>query len=114
MSFKDLDVWKRSARLSAELYKALNGLKDYGFRDQITRAGLSIPCNIAEGFDRDSAKETLRFLYYAKGSSAELETQIFIGLDIGYILGDQAQKWLSEVHDIQAMLGGLIRKKKKR
>ncbi len=49
MGFEDLDVWKRSARLSAELYKQTRSLKAFGFRDQITRAGLSVPSNIAEG-----------------------------------------------------------------
>ena len=48
MGFENLDVWKRSARLSADLYKELKALKDYGFKDQITRSGLSIPSNIAE------------------------------------------------------------------
>ncbi len=57
MSFEDLDVWKRSARLSATLYQQLGSLKNWGFRDQITRAGLSIPSNIAEGCERDSGPE---------------------------------------------------------
>ncbi len=59
--FEELDVWKRSARLSAEIYKTLAELKDYGFRDQITRAGLSIPSNIAEGYERNSNKELALF-----------------------------------------------------
>ena len=49
MKFEDLEIWRRSARLSAELYKSLSGCKDFGFRDQVTRSGLSIPSNIAEG-----------------------------------------------------------------
>ncbi len=57
MRFEDLEVWKRAARLSADIYKELFGLKDYGFKDQITRSGLSIPSNIAEGIERESAKE---------------------------------------------------------
>jgi four helix bundle protein len=72
--FEDLDVWRRAARLSADLYKALVDLKDYGFRDQITRAGLSIPSNIAEGHERESDKEIANFLNYAKGSAGELGT----------------------------------------
>ena len=54
MRFEDLEVWKRSARLSAEVYRGLAALKDWGFKDQITRAGLSVPSNIAEGFERIS------------------------------------------------------------
>jgi len=79
MKFEDLEVWKRAARLSAEIYKELKGLKDFGFRDQITRLGLSIPSNIAEGMERESLKECTNFLSYAKGSCGELRTQIFIG-----------------------------------
>ena len=80
MAFEDLDVWKRSASLSTEIYIELKQLKDFGFKDQITRSGLSIPSNIAEGIDRNSDKETINFLSYAKGSCAELRTQIYIGI----------------------------------
>jgi len=59
--FEDLEVWKRSACLSAEIYKALAELKDFGFRDQITRSGLSVPSNIAEGYERESNKEIANF-----------------------------------------------------
>lgn len=72
MKFEELDVWKRSARLSAEIYKNLRSLKDYGFKDQITRSGLSVPSNIAEGFERQSLKESLQFFSYAKGYCGEL------------------------------------------
>ena len=61
------------------------GLKDYGFKDQITRSGLSIPSNIAEGFGWSSDKEKSNFLSYARGSCAELRTQAYIGIEIGYI-----------------------------
>ena len=72
MKFEDMDVWKRSARLSLELYKHFAEVKDYGFRDQITRSALSIPSNIAEGSERDFQKDFIRFLQYAKGSCGEL------------------------------------------
>jgi len=81
MKFEDLDVWKRSA-LSADIYKAMKNLKDFGFQHQITRAGLSIPSNIAEGYERESDKECINFLSYAKASCGELRTQIYIGIDI--------------------------------
>lgn len=78
--FEDLDVWRRAARLSAEIYKGLADLRDFGFRDQITRSGLSVPSNIAEGHERGSNKETAQFFSYAKGSAGELRTQIYIGM----------------------------------
>lgn len=107
--FEELDVWKRSARLSAELYKALTDLRDFGFRDQITRAGLSIPSNIAEGYERDSGKETAQFLNYAKGSAGELRTQIHIGMEVNYIDNETGRRWIQEAEEISRMLHGLIR-----
>ena len=85
MAFEDLEVWKRSAKLSADIYEMLQELKDYGYKDQITRSGLSIPSNITEGIERNSDKETLNFLSYAKGSCGELRTQVYIGMKIGYL-----------------------------
>jgi four helix bundle protein len=88
-------------------------LKDYGFWGQITRSGLSIPSNIAEAFERGSIKECLVFLLYAKGSCGELRTQIFIGMDIGYIEHKLGEEWLKETKEISLMLGGLIKTKRK-
>jgi len=108
MAFEDLDVWKRSAGLSADIYKILSDLKDYGFKDQITRSGLSIPSNIAEGIERRSDKEKVNFLSYAKGSCGELRTQIYIGMKIGYLQADRGNKWITETKEISAMLTGLM------
>jgi four helix bundle protein len=107
--FEELEVWKRSAQLSAELYKTLAGLRDFGFRDQITRSGLSIPSNIAEGYERDSSKETANFLNYAKGSAGELRTQIYIGMEGNYIDSETGHRWIQEAEEISRMLHGLIR-----
>lgn len=107
--FEDLEVWKRSARLSANLYKAMADLKDFGFRDQITRAGLSVPSNIAEGYERNSDKELANFLNYAKGSAGELRTQTYIGMEIGYIPRETGKEWIQECEEISKMLHGLIR-----
>jgi len=109
MRFEDLVVWKRAARLSAQIYKELRSLKDYGFKDQITRSGLSVPSNIAEGFERESQKESLTFLSYAKGSCGELRSHIYIGMDIGYIERDIGKNWLRETNEISSMLSGLMK-----
>jgi len=109
MRFEDLEVWQRAARLSADIYKELRDLKDFGFKDQITRSGLSVPSNIAEGFERESQKECLTFLSYAKSSCGELRSQIYIGMDIGYIDQKVAKKWLAEATEISSMLSGLIK-----
>lgn len=110
MRFENLDVWKRSSRMSATLYQQLAELKDWGFRDQITRSGLSIPSNIAEGFERDSSKEIARFLQIAKGSCGELVTQIYIGIEAHYIDRETGVEWISETKEIAAMLAALIKR----
>jgi len=109
MDFEKLNVWKRSSRLCCELYKALNGLKDFGFKDQITRSALSVPSNIAEGMELKSFKDKNRFLCYAKGSCGELRTQIYIGIEIGYIEKVVGKQWLIETREISSMLMGLIK-----
>ena len=112
MRFEDLEVWKKAARLSADIYRELKNLKDYGFKDQITRSGLSVPSNIAEGFERESQKENLNFLSYAKGSCGELRCQIYIGMDVEYIPKDVGKRWIGEAAEISAMLSGLIKTKR--
>ena len=107
MKFENLDVWKRSSRLCADLYKYFRNLTDFGFRDQITRSALSVPSNIAEGFERDSPKEFSRFLQYAKGSCGELRTQLYIGIEIGYITPETGKTWVKETKEISAMIVGL-------
>lgn len=113
MKFEDLEVWKRSTQLSANIYKGLRILKDYGFKDQITRAGLSIPSNIAEGFERTAIKECIVFLSYAKGSCGELRTQIYIGIQIGYISEEMGQEWIKESVEISSMISGLLKTKRR-
>ena len=104
MSHETLDVWKTSTELSINLYKSLKTLKDFGFKDQITRSGLSVPSNIAEGMARNSDKEKVHFLAIANGSCAELRTQIYIGIEIGYIDRETGQDWMSKTKRIQVML----------
>ncbi len=110
MHFEDLDVWKRSARLSAEIYKAMAELRDYGFKDQITRSGLSVASNIAEGYERDTNKDRAKFLSYAKASCGELRTQIYIGIEIGYINREQGMHWADETKQLSKMLYSLMKK----
>ena len=108
MAFEDLEVWKRSAALSAEVYLELKLLRDYGFKDQITRSGLSVPSNIAEGMERNYNKEKQQFLFIAKASCAELRTQTYIGIKIGYIKAKKGNQWIQETKELSAMLTGLI------
>ena len=109
MRFEDLDVWKRSSRLSVSVYKELADCKDFGFKDQITRSSLSIPSNIAEGFERSTNKDSNKFFYYAKGSCGELRTQIYIGIEIGYIKKETGLIWKTETEQLSKMLFALIK-----
>lgn len=113
-ALENLDVWKRSCRLSVDLYAALCACKDFGFRDQITRSALSVPSNIAEGYERDSAKEFSRFLKIAKGSCGELRTQLYIGAEVGFVDKAKAFQMIQEAVEISRMLQGLIRRCKAR
>jgi four helix bundle protein len=85
VSFEDLDVWKMACQLYVELYQLLKNCREYYLRDQIMRSALSIPSNIAEGSERGSIKEFRQFLNIAKGSAAELRTQVYILGKIGII-----------------------------
>ncbi len=107
MPFENLEVWKRAKELSVNIYRSMANLKDFGFKDQITRSSLSIPSNIAEGMERSTEKEKARFLEIARGSAAELRTQIMIGIE--YINKETGEQWLKETKEISAMLVGLTR-----
>jgi len=109
MQFEQLDVWKRSVRLSVEVYKCFANAKDYGFKDQITRSALSVASNIAEGMERGTNKDCCKSLNYAKGSAGELVTPIIIGTKINYIEEQQGKAWVIETKEIAAMIGGLIK-----
>ncbi len=98
-----------ACKISVEIYKYFANFKDYGFKDQITRGSLSIASNIAEGIERISDKDTMRFLDIARASSAELMTQIYIGIEIGYIEKDTGLKWIKETEIIAKMISSLIK-----
>ena len=113
MNFESLEVWQRAAQLTTDIYRELTSLKDFGFRDQITRSSLSIPSNIAEGFERGTQKECVNFLTYARGSCGELRTQIHIGIAIGHIKPETGKRWREEAQNISAMISGLIKTKRR-
>lgn len=113
-AFEGLEVWKRSSRLCVDLYSVLRGCRDYGFRDQITRSALSVPSNIAEGYERDSRNEYTRFLKIAKGSCGELRTQLWIGREVGYIERQAAETFIAEAIEISRMIHGLIKRLEER
>ena len=107
--FEELDVWKRAVELSAAIYRETKDLRDFGFRDQITRAGLSIPSNIAEGIERSTPADQCKFLDYARASCGEVRTQAIVGMKVGFISEEIGQTWSNETKQLAAMINGLIR-----
>jgi four helix bundle protein len=83
--FEDLVCWKKSRELTREIYSALKSCSDYGFKDQIQRASVSVLSNIAEGFERGTRQEFLNYLFIAKGSAGEVRAQLYVALDAGYL-----------------------------
>lgn len=110
MDFERLLVWQRSKQLAVQLYQALVDCRDFGFKDQITRSAVSVPSNIAEGMERRGWREKVWFLSIAKGSCAELRTQLMIAGEIGYLSRGMANDWIKEARELSRMLEGLINK----
>jgi len=83
--FEDLVMFKKARELTKAIYKSFASCKDYGFRDQIQRASVSVVSNIAEGFESGTKQEFLNYLYIAKASAGEVRAQLYVAHDIGYV-----------------------------
>lgn len=83
--FEDLVCWQKARLLTKEIYKAFRDCRDFGFKDQIQRAAVSVMSNIAEGFESGTRQEFLNYLYIAKASAGEVRAQLYAALDIGYL-----------------------------
>ncbi len=110
--FEDLEIWKDSMLLAKEIYDSFSKCKDVSFRDQIQRVAVSIPSNIAEGFERQSNKEFIQFLFIAKGSCGELRTQLYLANALGYLTKEQSEEYLEQSRKISAMIYKLIQIRK--
>ncbi len=107
-SFEDLEVWRRACDLAVSTYEHLRNCSDLALCGQMQRASVSIASNIAEGSERDSSKDTIRFLRVAKASAAELRTQLHIAERIGYLPAEAAASMRQETKEISSMIQGLI------
>ena len=113
---RDLVVWQKSVDFVTKIYMITDSYPKteiYGLTSQLRRAAVSIPSNIAEGSARDSDKELVRFLYISRASAAEVETQLLISENLGY-LESTNNKLNEELLDILKMLSALINKIKQR
>ncbi|WP_053992773.1 four helix bundle protein [Mangrovimonas sp. TPBH4] len=107
--FEELQVWRKSQDFCVAIYNNFLGLKDYVFKDQITRASISVSNNIAEGFDRNSNAEFIRFLYFATGSSSEVRSMLYLASRLGFLSEDISNKLIEDSNEISRMLYGLIK-----
>jgi four helix bundle protein len=107
-SYEDLEVWKRSVDVAVRLYGLLENCPDYGIKDQMLRSADSVPSNIAEGAERDSKRDFVRFLRISKGSAAELRTQLHIADRARVVSAAPCTELRSEVAEISRMLQGLV------
>jgi len=115
--FRELIVWQKGKTLAVEIYKITNEgnfTRDFGFRDQIRRSVISIPSNIAEGDERDTDKDAVRFFFIAKGSLAELSTQFQIACEIGYLDRKVYDDFEIRFRELGKMLGSLIKARAKK
>ena len=111
-NYKELKVWQKAYRLCLEIYRVTRNFpreEIYGLTSQIRRAAVSVPSNIAEGYGRQTTREYIQSLYIAYGSNCELETQILLSGDLGYIEAQNFERLQREVGDIERMLKALIK-----
>jgi four helix bundle protein len=116
MNYTELEVWKYArelVKLVCLLTKSFLKEEIYGLTDQIRRSVVSVPSNIAEGIGRQSNKETIHFLYIAKGSLQEVETQLYLSFDLEYISNDELKNSLEKVISSKKFLNGFINYYKK-
>lgn len=110
-SFEDIDAWKKARELTQEVYAmSKQGLlaKDFGLRDQIRRASVSVMANIAEGFERSGTGEFSQFLSMAKGSAGEVRAHLFVALDQGYVTQEVFHRLHGLATETSRMIAGLM------
>ena len=114
---KELKVWQKSYQLCLEMYKATKTFpknEGFGLTSQMRRAALSIPSNIAEGYGRKTTPEYLRFLYIAYGSTCQLETQLLLSGDLGYLNKENLSELQKDIGEVERMLKALIQSLEKK
>lgn len=110
-TFEDMEVWKEARRLTQRIYhltKNEDFAKDFGLRDQIRRAAVSIMSNIAEGFERGDNQEFVQFLYVAKASCGEVRSQIYVALDQNYVANIEVGELTKSFKRLSSMISNLI------
>ena len=107
--FEEIEAWKKSQLIAVRIYKLLQANLDFGFKNQIQRAVVSISNNIAEGFDRGSDADFRRFLFIALGSCSEVKSMIYIAHHLSYLSIDDSIQMRKDLTEISRMIKGFIR-----
>ena len=107
--FEEIEAWKKSQVVAIRIYKILQENVDYGFKNQIQRAAISISNNIAEGFERGSDTDFRRFLFISLGSCSEVKSMIYIAHQLNYVTQEEAKQLQSDLMEISLMIKGFIR-----
>ncbi|HVZ67440.1 MAG TPA: four helix bundle protein [Patescibacteria group bacterium] len=108
-SFEDIVSWQKSKVFVVDIYKAFKNCRDFGFKDQICRASISIMNNIAEGFERSGNKEFRNFLFISKGSCGEVRSMLYAAFDLKYISEDEYKNLYENSIVISKLISGLIK-----
>ncbi len=107
--FEDIIAWQKAQDLPVDVYSEFRNLKDYGFRDQICRASISVSNNIAEGFDRNSDADFARFLYFAIASCSEVRSMVYLAVRLEYISNERKIDLISKSEEVSRIIRGLIK-----
>lgn len=107
--FEDIIAWQKAKDLSVMIYRLFEHSKDFGFKDQIQRASVSIMNNIAEGFERKGNKEFAYFLFISKGSCGEVRSMLILARELGKINEKEYELHFKQAEEISKMLSGLIK-----
>ena len=107
--FEDIEAWKEARELVKIVYCIFKDIKDFGFKDQIQRSAVSIMSNIAEGFDRGSNKEFIKFLIIARASTSEVKSLLYVAVDAGYCSQEMFTKTSAQCAKISSLINGFIR-----
>lgn len=107
-TFEDLLIWKESMKMCKEIYRLFKDSRDFGFKDQVQTTSVSVPSNIAEGFERQSSKEFIQYLYIAKASNGELRTQLLLAIELNIIEEKTGLNLVERAKKISAMIQSLI------
>jgi len=110
--FEDIEAWKKARELAKDIYAVTSKggfAKDFSLKDQIRRAAVSIISNVAEGFSRQTDQEFVQFLHISKGSTSEVQSQLYVALDLDYINREEFERLYDEADQVARLISGFIK-----